>query len=71
MPQTMPRLDASLLTRQPIVISPAMVGDIYPGIWKIRIGEPESLVPIRYRDTKPAPSDHLPTVTDCPLDVRG
>lgn len=71
MTQTTPRLDASLPTRQPIVISPAMVGDVYPGIWKIRIGEPESIVPTRYRDTNPAASDHLPPVAECPLDVRG
>ncbi len=42
---------------------------VYPGIWCVRLGYPEAIVPSRFRSADPAEPKGLAEVSACPLDV--
>jgi alpha-D-xyloside xylohydrolase len=53
--------------------APAKVEEVYPGIWRLRFGTPETKTPLSYRSARPAEKEiaGLPAASQLPIDPGG
>lgn len=52
---------------------PSLYEQVYPGVWCVTIGEPESITPVSVRSIMPAADklEKMPSAGKCPVPVRG